>query len=179
MTLSVPPSAPRTRFPRYHATLFAAFLRGASVGEAAAAAGISPRQTKRWKSRYAVELEEARANLVDAAQAQLREALPATAENIARSAKDLGDAVPKALKRLLEIIENQAADLTDVRLAATALLDASARASALAFDVHAKFSDRFEVERRLVNIETRIAAGVGPTNPLPTRRGTLLTFPST
>lgn len=152
------PEAPRYRIPRYHAILLAAFLRGGTVDEAAAAAGISRRQTLRWKARHGADLEDARAHLVDAAQAQLREALPATAESVARSARDIGAAVPTALRRLLEILEKPEADLTHVRLAATALLDASARASALAFEVHAKLSERIELEQRIGRLEAAVAA---------------------
>lgn len=174
------PAAPQNRRPRYHAVLLAAFLRGATVDEAAAAAGISRRQTLRWKARYGADLEEARAHLLDAAQAQLREALPATAERVAQSAREVGAAVPVALRRLLEILERPGADVTDVRLAAATILAASDRASALAFDVYQRLAEHGDLATRVAALESAledaIAARMAP--PAGPRRPSLVSIPS-
>jgi hypothetical protein len=156
------PRAPGYRFPRYHAILLAAFLRGATVDEAAAAAGISRRQTLRWKARHASTLEEARAHLLEAAQAQLRDALPATAELVARGARDLGAVVPVALQRLQGILANPDADLALIARVAQAVLDAAARQAQLTFDIHGRLAERHEIEQRLAELERRLAALVTP-----------------
>jgi hypothetical protein len=158
MAANVTPMAPVQRTPRYHAVLLAAFLRGATVDEAAAAARISRRQTLRWKGRYAATLEEARAHLLEAAQARLRDQLPENAEVIADGARRLGAVVPAAVARLAAILADPDADTTHVRLAAATVLDASARQAAVAFDVHHRLTEHHDLERRFAALEEQLAS---------------------
>lgn len=168
MASDVTPAAPPPRLPRYHAVLLAAFLKGATVDAAAEAAGISRRQTLRWKQRYGAELEAARRNLLDAAQAQLREALPATAEVVASGARALGELAPFARERLKEILANREADLSLVARVAQAVLTEGRDQAALAFTIHAKLLEAHEFAARLAAIEERLAAlAAGPTSWAP------------
>lgn len=151
-------ATPTRRPPRYHTVLLAAFLRGATVNQAAAAAGISKSQTMRWKRNFAFELEDARQNLLDAAQSQLREALPATAEIVARGARDVGAASPVALQALQALLSDPGTDPALRARVAQAIL-AEARAGAeLAFTIHAKLTEAHDLEVRLFGLEEKLAA---------------------
>ncbi len=127
LSQSVTPRPAERRSSRYHEALLAAFVSGASVGEAARLAGISERTAQRWKALHWAEVTAARREALDGLLTSVRRALPA------------------ALERLQSIAETSQDEAVAVR------------ASLGIWDIFGRVSDRMELEDRLAALEQATA----------------------
>jgi hypothetical protein len=117
------PAADKGPTRRYHESLLAAFVSGASIGEAARQAGVSERTARRWKAGHGTEVLAARRALLDGLLTKVRAALPVALErleSIAKNSEDEGVAV---------------------------------RASLGLWDIFGRVSDRMELEQRIAALE--------------------------
>lgn len=154
------PKHPAPRRSRAHELLLAAFVTGATLEQAARAAGVSPRTAARWKANPAnrSELDAARADLVETALASVREALPAAAQGVAGAVRALGEAVPAAAKRLAEVVQDPEAETSVAIRASTELLANVHRFHALTFEVFARLAEQSATAARLDALEATVAA---------------------
>jgi hypothetical protein len=127
LSQSVTPRPAERRSSRYHEALLAAFVSGASVGEAARLSGISERTAQRWKAQHWPEVLKARRTVLDGLLGRVRNALPIALERLESIAKDSEDEA------------------------------VAVRASLGIWDIFGRVSDRMELEERLAALEQAAA----------------------
>jgi hypothetical protein len=120
---SVTPVNAKRRSSRHHEPLLAAFVAGATVGEAARQAGVSERTAQRWKANNADEVIATRRGMLDGLLDRVRNALPAALHRLETIAKDSQDEA------------------------------VAVRASLGIWDIFGRVSDRMQLEERLSALE--------------------------